>query len=259
MIFDTGIKLTPAQTNAVCEMILRKSFERSSQNVTAVVMLSYLALKTRQLTDTVFANDTTLMYTASVTEFFQLLTDEKWFKISPPLPARVYSFVLCTVCYDDRDKTVLYDLLCERFESLAVETDMFRQEFSCSWTPAELLVFVSDFIEKVLRESPSTEPTQEPVTVPAGVTIVEPVESTDSYRVLVTDVSDGSRKVNLVHLVKLVRVYAGLGLREGRDFIDSIGVTHGVICEDVTKEKAMVMKNEFEKYGCSVRVISNND
>jgi large subunit ribosomal protein L7/L12 len=81
--------------------------------------------------------------------------------------------------------------------------------------------------------------------MPAAGAAAEPEEEKDSFNVEL--VSAGDQKINVI---KVIREYSELGLKEAKDLAEA----GGVIKEAVKKEEAEAMKAKFEEAGATVEL-----
>ncbi len=88
-----------------------------------------------------------------------------------------------------------------------------------------------------------------PVMVAAGgaaAAEAKPAEEKTSFNVILKDV--GSQKIQVI---KVVREITNLGLKEAKDFVDSVPKT---LKEGVTKEEAEAIKAKFAEVGATVEI-----
>ncbi len=88
-----------------------------------------------------------------------------------------------------------------------------------------------------------------PVMVAAGGAVAaeaKPAEEKTSFNVILKDV--GSQKIQVI---KVVREITNLGLKEAKDFVDSVPKT---LKEGVTKEEAEAIKAKFAEVGATVEI-----
>lgn len=71
-------------------------------------------------------------------------------------------------------------------------------------------------------------------------------EEKTEFQVILTDA--GSQKINVI---KVVRAYTGLGLKEAKDLVDSVPKP---IKEGISKEEAEKIKKEIEEAGGKVEI-----
>lgn len=74
----------------------------------------------------------------------------------------------------------------------------------------------------------------------------KPAEEKTSFNVILKDV--GSQKIQVI---KVVREVTNLGLKEAKDFVDSVPKT---LKEGVTKEEAEAIKAKFAEVGATVEI-----
>jgi large subunit ribosomal protein L7/L12 len=99
---------------------------------------------------------------------------------------------------------------------------------------------------KALEEKFGVSVATAPVAVAVGAAPVAPAEEKTEFNVILGSV--GASKINVI---KVVREFTGLGLKEAKDLVDT---APKIVKENVTKAEAEEIKKKFTEAGATVEL-----
>src|ERR1700688_2839989 len=106
------------------------------------------------------------------------------------------------------------------------------------------LLEAADLVKKMEETFGVSAAAAAPVMVAGGAAGAAPAEEKTEFSVVLTDV--GANKINVI---KAVREVTSLGLKEGKDLVDSAPKP---IKEGVNKDEAATIKKKFEDVGAKI-------
>ncbi len=109
-----------------------------------------------------------------------------------------------------------------------------------------LTLLEANELKNLLKDNYGIEPAAGAVAVAAGPAVAEAVEEQTEFDVILK--SYGEKKINVI---KEVRAFTGLGLKEAKDLVEAGGKA---VKEGVSKDEAEAVKKKLEEAGAEVEL-----